>query len=111
MIKMSIISGLFYGEQELERALDLLDQAGFSSLSVSSGQNQALPVPGGFLVASLEREPNSESNFGTNPGLPLPFFRPVPENAKRLTVQVKQEEKNQALHLLKRTKAKQIRLH
>ncbi len=108
---MSIISGLFYEEQELERALDLLEQAGFSQLFVSSYQKPPIPVPGGFLVSSLQREPNSESNFGSNPGLPLPFFRPVPEYANRLTVQVKQEEKNQAVNLLKRTKAKQIKLH
>ena len=106
---MSIISGLFYREQELERALDLMVQAGFSKLSIASESPSSIPLPGGYLA--LQREPNSESNFGTNPGLPLPVFRPVPEHAKRLTVQVKQEEKNQALQLLKRSNAKQIQLH
>ncbi|MBE7041970.1 MAG: hypothetical protein E7399_00545 [Ruminococcaceae bacterium] len=108
---MAMISGLFHQEQDLERAVDLLEQSGFSHLFISENNPQALPVPGSFLVTNLQREPNTESNFGVNPGLPLPFFRPVPENAKRLTVQVKQEEKTHALTLLKRTKAKEIRTH
>lgn len=108
---MAIISGLFHQEQDLERAINVLEQAGFSRLFVSSGQNIPLPVPGSFLVANLQREPNTESNFGGNQGLPVPFFRPVPENATRLTVQVKGEEQEQAMILLKRTNAKQIKLH
>lgn len=108
---MAIISGLFHEEQDLERAVDLLEQSGFSNLFVSSRKEIALPVPGSFLVTNLQREPNTESNFGTNSGLPVPFFRPVPENATRLTVSVKQEEQSHAMSLLKRTKAKQVRLH
>ncbi len=108
---MAIISGLFYEEKELERAMDLLEQSGFSHLFVSSQKENALPVPGSFLVANLQREPNTESNFGTDSGLPVPFFRPVPEHSTRLTVSVKQEDKSHAISLLKRTKATQIRLH
>ncbi len=108
---MAIISGLFHQEQDLERAVDLLEQSGFSNLFISAQKEIALPVPGSFLVTNLQREPNTESNFNANPGLPVPFFRPVPENATRLTVSVKQEDKSHAITLLKRTKAKQIRLH
>lgn len=108
---MAIISGLFHEEQDLERAVDLLEQSGFSHLFVSSRKENPLPVPGSFLVTNLQREPNTESNFSANPGVPVPFFRPVPENATRLTVSVKQEDKSHAITLLKRTKAKQIRLH
>lgn len=108
---MAIISGLFHQEQELERAVDLLEQAGFHHLFVSSVDSSALPVPGSFLVAGFQKNATTESNFGVNPGLPLPFFRPVPENASRLTVQVRAEDKNHALSLLKRTRAKQLRLH
>ena len=108
---MAIISGLFHQERDLERAIDLLEQSGFSNLFVSSSGDNTLPVPGSFLVTNLQREPNTESSFGTNSGLPVPFFRPVPENACRLTVSVKQGEYSHAITLLKRTKAKQIRVH
>ncbi len=108
---MAIISGLFHQEQDLERAVNLLEQSGFSNLFISSNKEIALPVPGSFLVTNLQREPNTESNFNANPGLPVPFFRPVPENASRLTLSVKREDKLLAMTLLKRTNAQQIRLH
>lgn len=107
---MAILSGLFHQESDLEQAVDLLYDAGFSHLSISSQNQQKLPIPGGFLVTNLLREPNTESNFGINPGVPVPVFQPVPENAYRIFVSVGTEQLQEALSLMKRTKARQIQI-
>ncbi len=105
---MAIISSLFKQEAELERAADLLSQAGFSNFFVGDDPSLSLPLPGSFFLAGLQRDSMTESNFGTNPNVPLPIFPPKPTAQNRLTVHVREGEKNMAIGLLKRSRAEQI---
>ena len=53
---MAIISSLFKQEAELERAADLLSQAGFSNFFVGDDPSLSLPLPGSFFLAGLQRD-------------------------------------------------------
>lgn len=107
---MAVISGMFHQEKELERAADLLEQAGFSKLFISSQSDPELPVPGSFFVSDIQREQYTENNFGISPGVPLPVFSAAPSKGLRLTVQVKKADQPQAITLLRRSHAKQIQV-
>lgn len=108
---MAAISGIFHQEKQLERAAELLQQSGFSHFFVTDRDPATLPVPGSFFVSTLHRDRFTENNFGVSPGVPLPVFQPSHSGGMRLVVQVKQGEKNQAIGLLRRSKAEQIQIH